>query len=288
LPRLPRRERQGFQFIIMLSLLMLFSLSPYALGEYSIQKCVLTVYRDGVVYVYIEVITNETEPLTVLPLLSSQDKISDLLACDENGEALEYDINEDNTITIYSLGAKRVTLEYDTTGLTSMEYGLWTLKITAPFDLTVRLPEKARIIYLSGIPSEIKTSDSMIELSLYPGEWEINYEVPAKPPSQLPTTPPIRDYSGYIIVGGVGVAFAIILLAIYIRGKRAIMRELSEEEAEVVKFIKARGGRCLEAELRERFPHIPRTSMWRLIRRLERRGIVQVKRFGLQNVVELK
>jgi hypothetical protein len=169
-----------------------------------------------------------------------------------------------------------------------MEYGLWTLKITAPFDLTVRLPEKARIIYLSGVPSEIKTSDSIIELSLYPGEWEINYEVPVKPPSQPPTTPSIRDYSGYIIVGGVGVAFAIILLAIYIRGKRAIMRELSEEEAEVVKFIRARGGRCLEAELRERFPHIPRTSMWRLIRRLEKRGIVQVKRSGLQNVVELK
>ncbi len=58
------------------------------------------------------------------------------------------------------------------------------------------------------------------------------------------------------------------------------------EEEEVLKFIKNRGGKALEAELREAFPDIPRTSMWRLVKRLERRGKVKVKKIGLQNVVE--
>ncbi|MEM2500994.1 MAG: MarR family transcriptional regulator, partial [Candidatus Bathyarchaeia archaeon] len=63
---------------------------------------------------------------------------------------------------------------------------------------------------------------------------------------------------------------------------------LSDEEAEIIRFIRRRGGRVLEAELRENFPHIPRTSMWRLIKRLEKQGVVRVRKVGLQNVVELK
>jgi len=44
----------------------------------------------------------------------------------------------------------------------------------------------------------------------------------------------------------------------------------------------------LEAEIRERFPGLPRTTAWRLIRRLEKMEIVIVKKIGLQNQIELK
>ncbi|MCS7096526.1 MAG: hypothetical protein RMK50_05650, partial [Nitrososphaerota archaeon] len=72
----------------------------------------------------------------------------------------------------------------------------------------------------------------------------------------------------------------------YVR-RRKRFAGLRYEEAEVLRFIKERGGRVLEAELREAFPDIPRTSMWRLVKRLERRKQVRVKKVGLQNVVEL-
>jgi len=91
---------------------------------------------------------------------------------------------------------------------------------------------------------------------------------------------------GFIIVG-IAIICIVALTLVYIKRKRRF-EALRSEEIEVIRYLKERGGRALEAELRERFPYIPRTSMWRLVRRLERQGIVQVRKVGLQNVVELK
>lgn len=260
-------------------------------GLYTIERCLLTVYRDGVAHVYIEASVDETEAYITLPLLSGTEKISNVIAIDENNEILDYDYGENNTIIIYSLGAKQVKLEYETTGLTSMEYGLWTLEVTAPFNLTVRLPENAIILYLSEAPNEIKPINGRIEITLHPGKWKISYEVPVSPPepSQPPITPPPQppNYLIYYTIAGACIICATTLTALYIKRRRSI-KGLSGEEMEVVKYIRERGGRVLEAELREKFSYIPRTSMWRLIRRLEKMGVVQVKKVGLQNVVELK
>ncbi|MEM2169427.1 MAG: hypothetical protein QW186_06455 [Candidatus Bathyarchaeia archaeon] len=282
------------------AVILLMTLSIMVQQEfYTIKGCVITVYRDGVAHVYIEAYVDEMEPYIVLPLLSSIEKISNIIVLDESNEVLDYDYGENNTIIIYSLGAKQVKLEYETTGLTSMEYGLWTIRVPAPFNMVIRLPEDAVIISINAAPEEIKAVDRRIEVTLTPGEWEISYELPIAPPTrpttppttpgQPPTTPTTASYINIVIyiVVGVCVLCAAIIAALYAR-RRWRARGLSGEEMEVVKFIRERGGRALEAELRERFPHIPRTSMWRMIRRLEKRGIVKVKKVGLQNVVELE
>ncbi|MEM2588092.1 MAG: hypothetical protein QXV23_07330, partial [Candidatus Bathyarchaeia archaeon] len=262
--------------------ILLMTLSIMVQQEfYTIKGCVITVYRDGVAHVYIEAYVDEMEPYIVLPLLSSIEKISNIIVLDESNEVLDYDYGENNTIIIYSLGAKQVKLEYETTGLTSMEYGLWTIRVPAPFNMVIRLPEDAVIIYINAAPEEIKAVDRRIEVTLTPGEWEISYELPIAPPTrpttppttpgQPPTTPTTASYIDIVIyiVVGVCVLCAAIIAALYAR-RRWRARGLSGEEMEVVKFIRERGGRALEAELRERFPHIPRTSMWRMIRRLEK------------------
>ncbi len=56
----------------------------------------------------------------------------------------------------------------------------------------------------------------------------------------------------------------------------------------MIQFIAERGGKALEAEIREAFPDLPRTTLWRLVRRLEKMEIVSIKKVGLQNQVELK
>ena len=63
---------------------------------------------------------------------------------------------------------------------------------------------------------------------------------------------------------------------------------LRQEDREVIQFLDAKGGKAFESEIRERFPDVPRTSLWRLIRRLERMGIVTIRKIGLQNLVELR
>lgn len=262
---------------------------------FSIPKAELTVYRDGIVHVKMVLYANETEASVDIPLLDSS--IINVLALDENKEPLDYDVNTTSqSLTVYSLGATEITIEYDTDALTSKSAGLWTLQLKAPFTLKVLLPENSTILYISSTPSAITIEGERVALTLFPGDWEISYEVailkprpPGPGPIQPPKEPTIFDillqYGVLIAIVVASVFFGIVFLVTVL--KRRKLRELRSEEAEVIKFLREKGGRAFESELRSRFPEIPRTSMWRLIRRLEKRGIVSVKKVGMQNVIEL-
>jgi len=63
---------------------------------------------------------------------------------------------------------------------------------------------------------------------------------------------------------------------------------LNKEEKDVIRFLAENGGKAFESQIREQFPDIPRTSLWRLVRRLEKLEIIKVKKIGLENQVELK
>jgi uncharacterized membrane protein len=63
---------------------------------------------------------------------------------------------------------------------------------------------------------------------------------------------------------------------------------LNKEEKDVIQFLAENEGKAFESQIREQFPNIPRTSLWRLIKRLEKLEILKVKKIGLENQVELK
>ncbi len=74
---------------------------------------------------------------------------------------------------------------------------------------------------------------------------------------------------------------------------RALLDRLFEEhphlrldDKEVLRFIAESGGEVFAAELRERFK-VPRTSLWRMIRRLEREEVVDVSTIGGQSLVKI-
>jgi uncharacterized membrane protein len=64
--------------------------------------------------------------------------------------------------------------------------------------------------------------------------------------------------------------------------------QLNREEKDVIQFLAENEGKAFESQIRERFPDIPRTSLWRLVKRLEKLEIIRVKKIGLENQVELK
>ena len=286
------RGLHGFLFTFLILFLTFF---PASLAEefYVVEEAALVVYRNGDVKVRIVLSVNETEPVITLPLLTSS--VSDLLIFNETGHLIPYEI-EDHNLTIFSLGSTNVTVEYYTNALTSKEAELWTLNFTSPFYLTVELPENATIMYLSDIPSAITIEEGKIILDIYPGEWEISYAMPVQPPSSPPPSQPSPQppslfpltLEHILIIAGIGACILILAFAIFIIRRRREIESLRSEEIEVLRFLREKGGRALEAEIRERFPDIPRTSMWRLIRRLERQGKVRVRKVGLQNLVELK
>jgi len=97
----------------------------------------------------------------------------------------------------------------------------------------------------------------------------------------------------YFVVAAVAVVFFAAFVLVRRRGYNVekIFRahpHLNKEDKAVIRFLAEKEGKAFEAEIRERFPDIPRTSLWRLVRRLEKLEIVRVKKIGLENRVELK
>ena len=278
-------------------------------------KSVATVYRDGWVHVKVEAAVDPTEPSATLQLLSSS--INNVLVTDEGGGPLAYDVRGAN-ITVYTLGASKVVLEYDTVALTSMTAGVWTISFTSPYPLTLVLPENATIMYFNAPPSSIKSEGagggSRLVLELSPGSWEISYVLEAPiispPPSPAPPTtppqggaqppqqpsPPILLPNALMLAVGAMVVVAVALSLFLLKRRGGVARVVSsatclgaldEGEAKVVELLRLKGGGALEAEIREALG-LPKTTAWRLVRRLERKGLVVVRKVGNQNVVELR
>ncbi len=278
-------------------LFLLFQPIIFAENSYAVKDMTLTVFADGIVRVSAVILVNEDEVSVTLPLLSPQTHVFNLAVFDENAVPLDYEFGEVN-ITIYSLGAGNVLLEYDTDFLTRKEAGLWTLTINTPFELNVIFPENSVLIYINAPPSLISSDGGKIKLTLYPGDWEISYELVYQrtttdtatqtttqtvnqviPPAEVI---PVAAYYALVVC-----AVAAVAIGIGLSKRRKKFKNLRREELEIVRFLKENNGRALEAELREAFPSIPRTTMWRLVKRLEKKGILRVRKVGLQNVVEL-
>ena len=119
------------------------------------------------------------------------------------------------------------------------------------------------------------------------GELEREFTIKEPPAVPFPT-----EYLILIVaIAIVGGAAGFIFLKRRPVGAEKIAKErpeLREEDREVIQFIAERGGKALEAEIREAFPDLPRTTLWRLVRRLEKMEIVSVRKIGLQNQIELK
>ncbi len=288
--------------MVLFSIILAYSVSD-ASGQttYNVQSTELTLYRDGLVHCEQEIALDSFFPEMTLPLIS--ESLENILLLDENSTAVDY-IIVGNNLTAYTLGANSLSVEYDTMQLTRKEAEVWTLNINSPYKTTVILPQNSTIVYLNEMPLAIETTEgNTIALSLAAGNWEISYVLPTIPPTATPTSTP--DNSGEAINGLKIEHIALIIIAagiiavfgfVFFRRKRGpkvgkILKEnprLAKEDQEVIQFLIEKGGKAFEAELREKFPNMPRTSLWRLVRRLERLDIVEIKKIGLENQVQIK
>jgi uncharacterized membrane protein len=62
---------------------------------------------------------------------------------------------------------------------------------------------------------------------------------------------------------------------------------LRDDDKEAINYIAEKGGEAFESEIRERF-NLPKTTVWRLVKRLEREEIVEVKKPGGQNLIRIR
>ncbi len=369
-------------FVVFIIAIMLLGAKEGFADEilFQIESTDLQIYRDGLVRVTQTLFVNETFPVITLPMLNSS--VSNFIVLDENHTVLDYEVIGNN-LTVFTLGTRNVTIQYDTNSLTKKDFDVWSFIVNTPYNLTVSLPEESTIIYMNEIPSSIDLVENKMTLSLYENQWEIGYVFSSIIPSDFqvtdlnvtPSNPKegeeitvsvkvtnvggqigtyeipfiidqtteetktvtlesgefetitfkiVKQMQGIynIEVGGlfgvfeVGpsngtpsnifpieyvVIFIVTLSAVFFvviilfkRRKVNIEKifklhpQLNAEERNVIRFLAENEGKVFESVIREKFPDIPRTSLWRLVKRLEKLEIIKVKKIGLENQVELK
>ncbi|MGD2066347.1 MAG: CARDB domain-containing protein [Candidatus Bathyarchaeota archaeon] len=375
-------------FVVFITFLLLSVTAAVAQEiDYQLESTDLQIYRDGLVRVTQTLTVNETLAAVSVPLLSSS--ADNYIVLDENQTVLDYEI-EGNNLTVLTLGATSVSLQYDTHSLTSKDGEVWTINVDTPYNMTVQLPEDSTVVYLSETPTSIDLEGN--RLTLFPSQWEISYVIPLNPPadfqiSDLSVTPlevkkgeevtvsvkvtNVGGQSGsytvsllinqtteetksvtlaagastttefkitkqtsgtysieieglteeltvseesanggtpnggnsngdsfpieYIAAAVVAVAVIIVVVFFFVIKRKPNVEkivklhpQLNKEEQDVIQFLAENEGKAFESQIRERFPEIPRTSLWRLVRRLEKLDIVKVQKIGLENQVELK
>lgn len=260
---------------------------------FNVQSTELKVYRDGLASITQLLSVNELSPEITVPLLSSS--IENLLVLDPDQLTVDFHLNN-SSLTIFTLGINQLTIEYDTAVLTSKQADVWTITLDSSYDLTLLLPQNSTIVYLNNLPRAIGTTTNEVSLSLSPNHWEISYILPLQQEGEQNNENRLAylpiEYLILIIISAIIIA---ILLMIFLQRKRKINVKktinrnptLSKDDIAVIEFLAEKDGKAFEAEIRQRFPDMPRTSLWRLVRRLEGLEIVEIKRIGLENQVQL-
>ena len=249
----------------------------------------LFVYEDGYVKVEISIVPNNyTEPLIVPVTEHAQDIIVE----DSRGNPIDFQ-ETNGSLLIYPGNAELVRISYYTPDLTSKRGIVWTVNFSSEVPFEVLLPDGAVIVDLSDIPLRINGTS----ITMPPGNQSVSYiiENPPTGKNQKSGAPEVLlAFGGAVLVGGV--------FFIWRRNRSGNdggetkadpieealeSDELREEEKLALKYLLEHGGRASQAEIRDALG-IPKTTAWRMFKRLEEKGLVRIIRGRKENWVELK
>lgn len=285
------------------TLLLLLTVSSFssslvlANGPVVSESLTLTIYLDGFVLVNHGLELNQTFPSVNVTLFG--EAYEEVLVVDEQNLPLDFTLVNDEAI-IHSLGASQIKIAYFTPDLTSKTGKYWTLSAEVSTNVTVVLPEDTSIISLNNVPELIESSNGQVSLVMPSGIIEITY-IPKHSLSQQTQNNEkwlLMAIASFPIIASV--AFALWFLR---RKKPPQPKELEAEvdvdklfgrekylrpeEVQVIRFLAEKHGTAFEAELYEKL-NLPRTTTWRLIKRLQKMEIVAIKKSRRQNIVSIK
>ncbi len=293
--------------ILLAGLIIMAIAMPFQNSYSSTKTMDLIIYSDGSTHIYSEIEVDSLEVDFALSLFGNE--IDNFVAIGENDVLLSAEITNDvSTIGIF--GSSTISINYDIHDLVSKEGRIWTFTLDAPTDYTLLMPENSVIVGMSALPLNMEIVDDRTRLLLPSGPSEINYVFAT--PTPFPPTPTTQNEfdSTLIVIGGAIVAASAIGIIFLIRSQKKpekitttiiaetgkplepetifnLRPDLREDDKEMISFIFNNGGQALESELRKKFLQ-PRTTMWRAVKRLERQGIIEIKKKDMQNLVRIK
>jgi uncharacterized membrane protein len=266
-------------------------------GAVTSEALTLTVYFDGFVQVNHELEINQTYPSVNVSLLG--EAYEELLVVDEENLPLDYAMVNGEAV-VHSLGASQIQLSYFTPDLTSKTGKFWTLSAEVSTNATVVLPEDASIISLNSVPELIESSNNQVSLVMPPGIIEITY-ISERGLYQQP-----QSYETWLLITiiSISIAASAAFVVWFLKRKkppppnelkaevdmeRLLEKEkhLRSEEVQVIHFLAEKHGTAFEAELYEKL-NLPRTTTWRLLKRLEKMEIIDICKSRRQNIISIR
>jgi uncharacterized membrane protein len=303
----PQVTPQHIRAVILLGFLLAVPFNfPTAIADTAItsQEIVLRAYLDGFVQIDHKMELRQISVSVNATLLGQTHQ--NLLIIDENGLPLNYSL-EGTTVVIYNIGSMKISVSYLTQDLTFKTGQYWTLSANYPQSLKLVLPNNASIISLSNVPDTIENTAGCLTITMPPGETEVTYT--AEHQSTDETNATNRTAAGFelwqILLSAV-LVLTVLTSAVAIRRLKprkttkpqpqnqqseidvdkllSRHRELRQDEIQVIRYLATKNGKAFESELFELL-NLPRTTTWRLIKRLEGMEIVHVKKSRRQNIV---
>ena len=273
-----------------------------------------TIYSDGSTHVFYELETNPLEPEFSTKLFGTT--LENLTIIDNNGFLLSYEIVGDS-VSIETLGASHISIDYDTQELVSKTGKIWKFSVDSSSEYSLLMPNDSVIVEMNNFPISMEVENEQSRLVFTSGQTNISYYISTLASAQ--TTESISEDSGtdnssiLWILGGVISSIVIAAVIVIIKRKSATSepaviiqkdeepklqsldpesifkakQDLREDDKEIINFISVNGGQVYESELRKKFL-LPRTTMWRAVKRLERQGIIEIVKKDFQNVIKLR
>ena len=236
-----------------------------------------------------------------------------LVVEDENGFPLTTQ-SEKNILQVETLGSSNILINYDTYSLVSKDGKIWSFEIDSPVEFSVIMPQNSVIVGMSTFPIDMDVASDRTKILLPSGIAEITYFLAVAESSQIlfpeETIQKNDDNTMMFVVGAVVAIAAIAAISIKMRNKpKQIvtssqttvtleknepfniekvleMPDLREDDKEIITFIHENGDSALESDLRKKFL-LPRTTMWRAVKRLERHGLIEITKKDQQNLIKL-
>ncbi len=271
-------------------------------------------FPDGSTHVTYSLESDPFLPDTEVALYG--DSLENLVAEDENGFLLSTQ-SEKNILQVETLGSSNILINYDTYSLISKDGKIWSFEIDSPVEFNVVMPENSVIVGMSTFPIDMNVDSDRTKILLPSGPAEITYFLAVAessqvlPPEETPVTTGDDNSMMYAAGGAAVVIAAIVAIAIKMKNKpKQIvsaqqttviaeknepfniekvleMPDLREDDKEIIKFIHENGGSALESDLRKKFL-LPRTTMWRAVKRLERHELIEITKKDQQNLIKLR
>lgn len=262
--------------IIMRKLLYFFFIFSIIAVPVTASETTMEVYRDG--YVHIEQTVDVDFFIGTIDITLLSETVENLLIVDADDIPLKYELNG-TVLTIFTLGEEVARIYYDTSSITSKEGALWGIALDADDTTHIILPEESTIIYLSPMPEKIDLSTNSVYMGA--GSIEITYIFGSE--SENNGTP------WYMMVLFIVAIVSIIGYALIKYHKKPKKWKYDDEldiiENKIMEYLYEHDN-AFESEIRTAF-NIPKTSAWRMMRRLEQRGHIILTKKNKLNLLSV-